>query len=698
MLFVSPCVAHAQAWSGLISSNRAADWSQAGIPGGLPDANWPICQTISAYTGSGATIQTALSKCHSSNPNGGVVVLGTGTFNLSSGVLFPGGHLAVRGQGANNTIIVFTGAASGCNGQGGFFCANGDGTYRGNPSNVVHNWTAGYAKGTTQITLDSVSSIVAGQSILVLNQCDTGFSGTNCTTGAPIDNLGYFICATPWTSAGVGCNINGESADGPAWRSGPAWQQEYVLVTAINQGGCGATCVTISSPLHHPNWSAAQSPQAIVIQPVIQVGVENMTIDGSSDFGSVGAPANQAVGWNNAYQAWVSGVRTINGGGRATGAGGCFNCVWQNNYFYGNPAVYGDNAGVMINGGGYNLIVNNICQQVHLCLLNDGPDDAYVFAYNYAVDMFDGSTDLLGNGVDSHSGPANDFALVEGNVITKTNDDIDHGGHVNMTKFRNLITGWESCANGQCGTVTAKATQVSSIITGYASRYLAFVGNVLGTPGYHTIYKDTQTFGSKAIYESGVGYGSQPADPLSVSTSLYWGNWDVVTGATRWCGNPSDIGWTITCASTSEVPTSAATYPNAVPTVGDTGAGQPTLPASFIYSSKPAWFGSVPWPPIGPDVSNGNVGQCSGALNVKGQFNGMAALTNAQCGNHGITPSAWGGHVNAIPAMNCFLNVMRGAPDGTGGPLAFDANTCYGSSGSGTPPPVSPTNLTAIVN
>ena len=32
---------------------------------------------------------------------------------------------------------------------------------------------------------------------------------------------------------------------------------------------------------------------------------------------------------------------------------------------------------------------------------------------------------------------------------------------------------------------------------------------------------------------------------------------------------------------------------------------------------------------------------------------------------------AFGGHANANPAMNCYLNIMNGPPDGTGGVLSL---------------------------
>src|ERR1700694_4195001 len=113
-LLIFPAAAHAQAWSGIISPTRAVDWTQAGLPGDtLPDAGWPICTTISLYSGTAATIVNALSACNAAHPSGGVVALGAGTFTLSTGIQFPQntiGHLALRGQGANSTQLNFTGS------------------------------------------------------------------------------------------------------------------------------------------------------------------------------------------------------------------------------------------------------------------------------------------------------------------------------------------------------------------------------------------------------------------------------------------------------------------------------------------------------------------------------------------------------------------------------------------------------------
>src|SRR5258708_39894397 len=67
LLLMYPAAAHAQLWNGVIAPARAMDWSSAGIPGGLPDANWPICTTLNPGA-TGAQINAALASCQGSHP------------------------------------------------------------------------------------------------------------------------------------------------------------------------------------------------------------------------------------------------------------------------------------------------------------------------------------------------------------------------------------------------------------------------------------------------------------------------------------------------------------------------------------------------------------------------------------------------------------------------------------------------------
>ena len=112
---------------------------------------------------------------------------------------------------------------------------------------------------------------------------------------------------------------------------------------------------------------------------------------------------------------------------------------------------------------------------------------------------------------------------------------------------------------------------------------------------------------------------------------MRWGNYDTVSAAVRW--------------NASEVPSSLTQYANVVP-------ADQTLPTSLYLPGRPGWFstnyGSVTWPPIGPDVTGGE---------------------------------HMNGYVYKIPAQLCYENTSR-----TSGILNFDANNCYPVSGAPAPP------------
>src|SRR5712691_7997292 len=80
----------------LISASRRIDWSQAGVPGGIPNRT-TICATLSPGA-SAAQINGAIASC----PDGQVVKLNAGIYNLSTGIVFNNkNNVTLRGAGAN---------------------------------------------------------------------------------------------------------------------------------------------------------------------------------------------------------------------------------------------------------------------------------------------------------------------------------------------------------------------------------------------------------------------------------------------------------------------------------------------------------------------------------------------------------------------------------------------------------------------
>jgi hypothetical protein len=719
-----PACLYAQAWSGTLAPARAVDWSGAGVVGGIPSGSWPNCTSgqagttvpIAAYSGSGSNINTALANCASANPTGSVLQLAAGTFNLTSGIDLSGlSHIALRGQGANQTFMIFSGGAS-CGGHGAFVCVsavNSAPQYEGN----VCDWTAGYSAGTTVISIancgstkpavGSLSNLRIG-GIITLDEVDpitdTGTIWHCVNSTCANEGDGGIVRTTGPCSAAYGAN--------PCDRS---HQQVVQITNCTNIGGVctSGTNITISPGLYEP-YSSSNLPQAwYPTSSVISkyAGVENFSIAPISTCDSTGQ--NAGTGSNpcniatydltiaSAANCWIKGVRAL------WAARALINLAWeshstlQDSYLYGSILHLSGSYGVETQQADDNLIVNNIIQQ----LTDSAPTlnaVGTVVSYNFSIDSTYGqpggqwfqASFYLHAGSDSYN-------LWEGNVGSGFNADAVHGTHHFHTFFRNYLSGWQrSCGNPQALPCIQQTLPVN---VNSGSRYFSFIGNVLGTPNYHNSYQClalstapcntvvTSIYavgytGEVAGSASGLGlsFCTTPActatgnyDPETVNYMMRWGNYDVVNGATQW--------------NSSEVPSSISSYANPVPS-------SHTLPASFYLSTQPSWWGSLPWPGIGPDVSNGNIGQCSG-----GTYARVAAISSSQCTpGGGSRVAALSGTANVNPAMNCAYNVMNMPVDGSGSALSFNAASCYDGAPSPPPPPPSgtapPTSFSLIVH
>ena len=659
----------APSWTKVIDRKRATDWSPAGILGGLPDASWTQCGgVIAPYSGTADAINTQLSGCGGNQ----YVALGAGTFTLSTSIVFPQtGHIALRGAGASQTFLAFTGiggSGGGCKGGDGFVSLCGDDASSLVQPSAVYDWTGGFAQGTTRVTLSDAAGIVPGSTVLVLNQCDTGTAGSPCA-GTVADDGGFFVCASRYDGTS-GCAA--EPAEGTTYDGENRFQEEMFWVTAVDEGGCGATCVTISPGVRAPDFDPARTPQAWFFHPLAQAGLEDLSIDGSA------APkSGPGIAVRDCYECFVSGVRTTNVYGQSIDASGAFHDVFRSDYLYGTAGDLGILPGaIRFRLSADDLVENDVVQQASIPVIFDYSDAGSVVAHNFFV-FQQGFADTVW-GTELWSGTGDALELSEGNVETGVLLDDDYGTHQMVTMFRNRYAGWTSCGNGQCGSVTSKDVGAYAVRDDAFNRFMNVVGNVLGTEGFHTSYGG-QGAGDHSVYGLASGNGGVmppvPDDPLVVSTLLRWGNYDVATDAVRWCGDASSPGWATTCGGVSEVPAMASPYPNPVPSGS-------ALPASFYLSAKPSWWGSLPWPAIGPDVTGGNLGKCSGSLDTKGAYAGVGCTSDAQC-RSAAAPNATcdpslGGHANANPAMKCYLEVMGGPPDGSGSALTFDARACYG--------------------
>jgi len=591
---LSPTLSHAQLWLGIIDPSRAVDWSNVGIPGGIPNRT-TICTTLNPGATS-AQINNAISSC----PNGQVVFLNAGTYNLAGGIDFTGrSNVTLRGAGSDKTFLIFTGS-TGCAGLWADICIASS----GNPSmpspSSTANWTAGYAKGATSITLSTTSGISVG-SLIILDQLDDSSDpGT------------IFVCSTINVCAGEGGNAYG--------RNGRA-QQQIVRVTAIS-----GNTLTISPGLYMPNWRGSQSPGAswASATPGTMDGIENLSVDHTNG----GATTGTAFLYVN--HCWIKGVRSIGANRSHVWLYQAAENVIRDSYFYGTQNAASQSYGIESFSSSDNLIENNIFQHVTGPITVNGSDSGSVWSYNFAIDDYYAVSAnwMIPSMIAHEAGIAMD--LFEGNSGLGFEGDDIHGTHHFLTAFRNYFYG-DTYNN------PPKSNNTDVMHFWAFSRYFNVIGNVLGRTGYYTIYDGGFNGSPTDIYTLGDSPGgSVPNDSKVSATLMRWGNYDTVTGAVRW--------------NSSEVPNGLAQYSNPLP-------GNQTLPASLYLSSKPSWWGTMPWPGVGPDVTGGP---------------GPA------------------GHAYSNPAQVCYNNT----PKDSKGILVFNPTNCYGQR----QPPAAPTNLTVVVH
>jgi hypothetical protein len=608
ILLLCSALSYGQAWSGILAPARAVDWTKAGIPGGIPSGTWANCVTTQCNTVNGGTVtQSSINAALSSAPNNTVVRIPAGTFSISGDIFTNRSNVAMRGAGPTQTTLNMSGNI--------FFGATGSGGLGGEPGLSASNWTGGLTKGSTVITLASTSGLAAGQQIGLDQLNDTSLVFTQGSDG---------------TLSGV--NRNGtQNFDGNNSRAQFQLAEIKAVCTGNNTpAGFGCTAanqLAIDPPVDYTHQSGL-TPQAFWWSPrnVQYVGIENVRVNANShDF---------AVNFSFASYFWTKNIEVRNAARSAVHTYYGFRGEIRDSYISGPNSEGGPTQyGFEIVQSTLIKLENNIIFGITSGVLPD-TSTGIVVDYNYALNTASGNQfgDFEPHAVHNY------YHLYEGNVVDRITVDNVWGSHSQTTLFRNRSSG-----KGQNKLNFRGALSISA-----HNRYMNLIGNVFGTTGFHTRYQvdDTNQNGSDTfIMELGFfnrwDFNQTPYDSVVKTSLMRWGNWDSVNNASRFLS--------------SEVPTTDPTFPNFVP------ASQ-TLPASFMYSTKPAWFGDVIWPPIGPDVT---------------------------CSTNCISNAA--NHAAKIPAQLCYENTAKS----NGYLTAFDADACYAAVSGGPQPP---SGLAAAVN
>jgi hypothetical protein len=267
------------------------------------------------------------------------------------------------------------------------------------------------------------------------------------------------------------------------------------------------------------------------------------------------------------------------------------------------------------------------------------------------------------------------FNLFEGNVANNLTMDSFWGSGSNNTIFRNQFRGTDTLASPLAAgrnVVNWSSTQLANeqlfgITNAFPHINANSVGNVLGSA-------DAVTAAKSGRYNSGPSPFTSNVIPPATRNYNDWfyatsigfdtGGDSSGNGVLSFAGGPLNlVGYWVGKASGSIF--QHGNFDIASNSIIWNGSTTHVLPASFFRTSKPSWFGSVPWPAIGPDVTGGTVDS-----------------------------STLGGHVNAIPAEVCYNNTSR---DGNGIKV-FDPNVCYAGATSSNGLPAPPTGITVTIN
>ncbi|HLA76451.1 MAG TPA: glycosyl hydrolase family 28-related protein [Vicinamibacteria bacterium] len=278
-----------------------------------------------------------------------------------------------------------------------------------------------------------------------------------------------------------------------------------------------------------------------------------------------------------AKYSWVRNVESDWSLGDSIALDRSFSCVVRDSYVHNAADPYPGGNGYLLSIGEYtadSLVENNIFINGNKVMVMRASGGGNVIAYNYFDNGYiENNPDWVETGMNASHMTCPHFELFEGNQAFNIDGDNTWGGAVYNTFFRNHATGKRR--GGVPGVPLADTANRRAVGLMWGHYYYSFVGNVLGSAGqtpapYSAFaYEDVFPWADDPVAMWRLGYNPEDwnaaAEARVVSTTHRHGNFDYVTNTVKWT----------------------------------TGYDQ-TLPSSLYLTSKPGFFGSLPWPWVNP--------------------------------------------------------------------------------------------------
>jgi hypothetical protein len=434
--------------------------------------------------------------------------------------------------------------------------------------------SGGAAKGGTTVVKTGGGSVIAigsGQD----QTCSGSTMGTGyaITQDAPNGTAKVKVAATAASSFAAGDLAYVDVADDSTVQQGdcPYFKRtsgrsatQRVEIGSVDAAG---GTLTLSSPLH---WSfKSASPYLAKIAKVTAAtirwaGVESLKIEGGSNPGYLGQMAG-GIDISNAAYCWVKDIQT---GGTIRGmhlaVTGAYRCVVRDSYIH-HSGDYGyakDCYGIVVRcGSADNLIENNIVRYMNKPVLFNVSGGGNVVGYNYVDNAWaEGSWQECP--IDCHCSFPH-MELMEGNYAPKMGATTTHGNAGYLMYLRNYSSSQFASPAIWNGSATITGNIAAMDFPAGDIGMTAF-GNVLGASAAGTSpASNGYTSGTASIYSLG------GATNVSTTTFVRHGNHDYFNKSVVW----------------------------------DSTIANHTIPVSLYRTSKPAFFGNLPWPWAGSDLS-----------------------------------------------------------------------------------------------
>jgi hypothetical protein len=564
---------------------RATAW-QPGLTynGGFPHAEWPERPVLSHASGDQtARIQAEINAAKTANPDGVIVRLAAGTWNLNGGDVVLPSRVVLRGAGPSGglqtTILTCTNGAT----DNSYF--PGARTYQpmvtigGTASQGTStNLTSNAVKGAFSVNVASVAGLSVGQFVLIDQLSGAGWQTDPQGMGQVWANPDFSVV---WQRHDPSLPTDDPYPDAWSWFCRfDRPQTEIKQISAIN-----GNTVTFNSPFHLGYTTALTAQLTPYSGMAVYSGVEDLACS-RGDNGNIRIEGG-------AY-CWVRNVDASKWLNENVAFNNTFRCEITGSYLH-------DACWPVPGGGGYILsfgfgsseflVENSISIWTCKNMVARCAGAGGVIAYNYCDVAFDmGAESWMEVHLNASHMVGPHHVLFEGNYAPNADSDKTHGNSTSMTFLRNHLSGrripFSSYTSGVQNDATMSYGPARAAGMAAFSRGFNWVGNVMGLPGQMSgwTYEDTtngiMTSGVRAIYSFGWDdwYSSYPTilpDVGLLATTLRDGNYDYLTDSVRWHGvGGSGVQLTPPAAS--------------------------VIPASLYAPSKPAFFGANTWPWVDP--------------------------------------------------------------------------------------------------